>query len=103
MSAPEIGQALAAAALVAAGGSYPEEDLTPIEGAEDAGSEEGAKQVNENVGVAGDGSIGLDQLPDEDLVALAAAQQIAIPQGAGREAMIACITQAGITRVLSRS
>lgn len=58
---------------------------------------------NQNPGTvsseAGDGTIGLGELPDEDLDRLAKSQNVALPKDATRDQVVAALSAAGITRV----
>jgi len=47
-----------------------------------------------------DGTVPLDALPDKDLVALAKAQKIKVADFEDRDAVVAALTEAGITKVV---
>jgi hypothetical protein len=48
-----------------------------------------------------DGTLALEELPDEDLFALATSQKIQLPESPEREKVIEALNAEGITRVLA--
>jgi hypothetical protein len=108
MGAPEIGQAAAIAAK-----KKREEEAQAAQEATD-GAPEGAPENTTsepsqpaNAAPAGtqepvdDGTLALEELPDEDLFALATSQKIQLPEPPEREKVIEALNAEGITRVLA--
>lgn len=110
MPAPEIGQAKAKAAIV-------ESPVVQVEGsadqqAGDANTEATPPSKSEATPPAAtsektppaaapnDGSVSLAELPDEDLLALCASQNVQVPKGADRDQLIASLKAKGIERVM---